>query len=1107
MNFLRCLGGSLLVFGLLTACNHRPEDHTLFQEYSNESGVHFFNQITENDTLNAYRLLYIYNGSGVGVSDINNDGLKDIVFVGNMVPGKIFINTGEFVFEELAGKDSGFNPTGWVHGITVVDINDDGFDDLYLSIGGLGNKDQTRNQLYINNGDLSFTEQAQSYGLADPSLTTHSVFFDYDNDGDLDAYLMNYENNPEKDPNTIRPKNANGKSPSLDRFYENVYGKFIDRTIQAGILHEGYGLGISITDFNDDGWLDIYVSNDFVYDDLMYLNNQDGTFTETLNEFVGHTSNFGMGIDIADLNNDGFNDIVQVDMLPEDNRRQKKLLSGLNYDRQQLLLERGYTSQYMRNSLQLNSGTGKFQEIGMLAGISNTDWSWSPLIADYDNDGYKDVFITNGYVKDVTDVDFRDYIVNESRNSNMPFNPTVIASALADLKGERTPNYAYKNGGDLVFENVAETWGLAQPSFSTGSAYSDLDNDGDLDLLVNNLNDESFVFKNNSIERDSTHYLDLELSVNGNSLLAIGTQVELRSNGEVYMSEMSPFRGFQSSVDPVVHFGLGRQRRIDTLIVRWPDNSEEVVTNVTTNQRLKFNKTGVGKPKIKERNLKSNLFNEESTKYGFSYHHQESPFVDFKREALLPHKLSTDGPISTVGDVNSDGLDDFYIGSAAGGTSKLFIQTEEINGVTFRVFEFDDSKPFEDSDAVFFDADNDRDLDLYVVSGSNEFELGSTLYADRLYLNDGNGKFSLAENALPKVNNSGSKVVANDFDNDGDLDLFVAGRVTPGSYPKPGISQLLINNSGVFTNKIKELAPDLEELGMIKDAVWADIDNNGSHELIVAGEFMPISVFKWESNRFVNVTNISGLRTFSGWWNTIEVVDIDADGDMDIIGGNLGLNSRYKASQSEPLSVYANDYDANGQLDAIISYFNGGKEYVIHDRVTLTQQISAIKKKFPKNLEFAEATIHEVFSKETLSEAYIVRATHFESSIFLNDGTGVFTMSALPIESQFSPINDVLVFDYDQDGILDILLAGNSNAPEVFNGNYDAQASLLLRGKGNGKFESLPLFDSGFVEGGAITDIEKLKIDNKEFILALRNNDNASLYALSEGRKLGKGSL
>lgn len=1101
---LKSLRVSLLIF-LLANCQSRSVDNFLFESLDSESGIYFLNQITESDSLNAYKLLYIYNGSGVGISDFNKDGLKDVVFVGNMVPSKIFINQGDFKFEELNNRNSGFQPKGWVHGVTVVDINQDGYDDLYLSIGGIGSANQTRNQLFINNGDLTFKESAKDFNLDHPALTTHSVFFDYDNDGDLDAYLLNYENNPDKDPNTIRPKQNNGSSPSQDRFLVNKGGVFEDFTLEAGINQEGYGLGIAVTDFNDDGWLDVYVSNDFIYDDFLYINNHDGTFTESLKDYASHTSNFGMGIDIADINNDGFNDIVQVDMLPEDNRRQKKLLSGLNYDRQQMLKERGYISQYMRNSLQLNSGTGKFQEIGMLAGVSNTDWSWSPLVADLDNDGKRDIFITNGYVKDVTDVDFRDYIVNESRNSNMPFNPSVIADALKDLQGEKTSNYAYSNNGGFSFENLAAEWGLAEPSFSTGSAYADLDNDGDLDLLVNNLNHESFVYRNNSVERDSTHFLQFDLSVNGQSLLAIGTQVELRSKGKVFIGEMSPFRGFESSVDPVVHFGLGTLTQIDSVIIRWPDNSEEVLTSIPSNQRLKLNKVGISTPMPRQAERKSDLFTEESANLNFSYKHEESPFVDFKREALLPHKLSTEGPIVTVADINGDGLDDFYIGSAAGSMSKIFVQNAGINGATFKELVVQESKAFEDADALFFDADNDSDLDLYVVSGSNEFEVGSENYQDRLYINDGRGNFSRAKNALPNVLVSGSKVIANDIDGDGDLDLFVAGRSHPGSYPMPGESQILINKGGVFENKIKDLAPDLEKYGMIKDAIWADIDGDETKELILAGEFMPISVFKWNGERLIDNTKNTGLSDFSGWWNTIELADIDADGDFDIIGGNLGLNSRYKASMQEPLTVYANDYDANGQLDAVISYYNNGKEYVIHDRMTLTQQISAIKKKFPQNLSFAESTIDQVFSPETLAKAYVVKATHFSSSIFLNDGKGVFNMKVLPIESQFSPINDVLVFDYDDDGILDLLLGGNSNAPEVFNGNYDAQSSLLLRGLGDGGYEALPLFNSGFDESGVVTDLEKLKINDREFILALKNNEEANLFALADNARLGKG--
>lgn len=1099
MNFQRLLWGSLILLFLTLSCQKAVDNNALFVSWENQSGIDFVNQLNESDSLNAFHFLYIYNGSGVGIADFNNDGLKDVVLAGNMVSSKIYLNKGDFQFEELDAAESGFNTNTWVHGITIADINNDGLDDIYCSVGGIGSS--TQNLLFINNGDLTFSERSKQYNLNDTSLTTHTVFFDYDNDGDLDAYLLNYENNPNKDPNTIRVKDKSGSTLSQDRLYRNDGAFFTDVTAEAGLKEEGYGLGISVNDFNSDGWPDLYISNDFIYDDLLYLNNGDGTFVESLNSYVSHTSNFGMGIDLADLNNDGHSDLVQVDMLPEDNRRQKKLLSGLNYDRQQMLLQRGYTAQYMRNALQLNTGEGGFQEIGLLSGISHTDWSWSPLIADLDNDGNKDIFITNGYVKDVTDVDFRDYIVNESRNSNAPFNPEVIVSSLKDLNGEKVPNYAYRNLGAFEFKNVAAEWGLGSPSFSTGSAYADLDNDGDLDLVVNNLNHQSFVYKNQSVERDSTNYLQVELSVNGNKLLAMGTQAKLYIKGMLMLSEFSPFRGFQSSVDPILHFGLGKHSTIDSLVVTWPDKSVEVIKSPQVNRRLKLEKAVLNVPLIKvEKEKRMDLFTNRSKQLNFHYKHQESPFVDFKREALLPHKLSTEGPISVVGDVNNDGLDDIYIGSAAGQESKLFIQTLDISGPKFKEVSFPESLEFEDADAIFFDVDADRDLDLYVVSGSNEFRDGSSSYKDRLYLNDGKGNFSITSDRLPEIYVSGSKVISHDFDKDGDLDLFVAGYVLPGSYPMAGTSQLLVNEGGVMVNRIKEMAPELEHIGMIKDAIWGDIDQNGEHELILAGEFMPISVFKWIDGKLINQTEQAGLVPFSGWWNTIELVDIDQDGDLDIVGGNLGLNSRYKATQSEPLSVYAKDYDANGQLDAIIGYYNNGQEYVIHDRVTLTQQISSIKKKFPKNLAFAEATLKQVFDEKSLNEAHVLRATHFQSSIFLNNGNGQFQMIPLPVRAQFSPINDLLVFDYDKDGHLDILIGGNTSSPEVFNGNIDAQAALLLRGLGNGEFQANPLFGSGFIEKGVITDLDEILIDDKPYLLALKNNDEAGLYAISDLR-------
>ncbi|OEK03401.1 hypothetical protein BFP97_18555 [Roseivirga sp. 4D4] len=1078
----------LLLLLFCTTCEEKSSIDTRFQLVNRNSGFSFENIISESNELNAYHFLYIYNGSGVGIGDFNGDGLQDIFMAGNMVPSKLFLNQGSFDFTDITYK-SGIDTKAWIHGVTIVDINDDGFEDIYLSIGGLEKDRDTRNKLYINNGDLSFTESSVEYGLDDPSLTTHSSFFDYDNDGDLDVFMINYENNPDKDPNVIRPKTSGGKSKSNDRLYKNENGKFIDVTNEAGIVYEGYGLGINIADFNEDGWLDVYVSNDFVFDDNLYINNQDGTFTDQLSAYFAHTSNFGMGIDMADLNNDALPDIVQVDMLPEDNRRQKKLLSGLNYDRQQILIERGYTSQYMRNSLQLNSQSGRFKEIGTYAGIHTTDWSWSPLAADFDNDGLKDVFITNGYVKDVTDIDFRDYIVSETQKGQGKSQSEIVATALEKLEGEMTPNYAFLNRGELKFENITSDWGLSQPSFSTGAAYADLDNDGDLDIITSNLNQESFLYENRTIQMDSTSFLRVRLTVDGNTTRAVGARVELKVADQSFASEISVTRGFQSSIEPVAHFGLGKVSLVDTLKVIWPDNTTESFTNIEVNQTLDIDKA---ESLVLNSTPKSNtaLFEQRE----IQYKHVESGFVDFKREALLPHKLSTEGPATASSDVNNDGRTDLLITGSAGSPSLMFIQTRTGG---FEQVELEGSTVPEDTDALFFDIDNDGDQDLYIASGSNEFPDGDSRYQDRLYINSGNGNFKLDLSRLPEARFSTAKVAANDYDNDGDIDLFIAGRLTPSRYPMPGTGQLLENENGQFKDVIGEKAPELQKLGMLKDATWADLNGDGQKELIVTGEYLSIEVFEWKQGELKSMNGLNGLADYSGWWNSVEVADVDDDGDLDIIAGNLGLNSRYKASADEPLTVYAYDYDQNGRLDPVIGYFVNGKEYLIHDLTTLAQQVSLIRKKFTSNISYAEAEKKDVFDQSAYDQAYTLRAKHFETSLFLNDGNGNFQLKELPYQAQFSSVHAIQVLDVNEDGILDIILGGNSSAPEVFSGNQDAQASVLLLGKGNADFEVVDEVESGLLFQGDVTSLEAFDYRGVPHLFVFRNNDKALSFALN----------
>lgn len=1088
-----------LFFILLSflGCNNNHSKSLRFVDTSDsgKEGFLFENILTEDDSINAFKFLYMYNGAGVGIADLNNDGLEDVVMAGNMVSSKIFINKGEFRFEELPSQ-SGFITNRWVHGVSIADINADGFKDIYLSVGGVEPAQQAANLLFINNGDLTFTESANTYGLASESLTTQTVFFDADNDNDLDAFMLNYENNPNKDPNVIRPKRYNGKAIAQDQFFINDNGVFVESTIASGINQEGYGLGVHVTDFNDDGFLDIYVSNDFAYDDFLYLNQGNGVFEESLKSYFNHTSNFGMGLDYADVNNDGNADLLQVDMLPEDNRRQKKLLSGMNYDRHQLSINRGYTPQYMRNMLQLGNNEAKFQDVGNLSGISNTDWSWSPLIADLDNDGLKDLFITNGYVKDVTDVDFRDYIIEESRNRNATFDDRVVIEALENLKGEPTANYLYQNLSGLKFQNQSDNWGLGTPSFSTGSAYGDLDNDGDLDLIVNNLNGPSFVYENKTNESSANAYIQIELTEKGNSDLVLGSKVKVFSAGEIFMAELNPIRGFQSSVQNFIHMGLGTLSSLDSIQIIWPDKTLSVIENVEINKKHQFDRSDheAQSPSILSPN--SDLLFSQTEQSVIDFTHEESAFVDFKREALLPHKLSTEGPVSEVGDINADELDDVFIGAAAGKSS--YIQVQQKNG-SFNAIELAGSMIGEATDALFFDYDNDGDQDLYIVNGSNEFDQNNEAYQDLLYTNDGTGRLNLTNHKLPSLSVSGNVVIPLDIDQDGDLDLFVGGSYLPGRYPMPGKSQLLINNNGIFKNEIASKAPDLNEIGMIKSAAFADLNGDAVNELIITGEFMGIEAFQLSNGKLSKNESISGLAEEIGWWNVVVAKDIDQDGDIDLVAGNQGLNTRYKASKDEPLSVYARDFDGNGSMDAITTFMQKGQEYPYADRALFSQQINVIKKKFNSNLEYAESTIEGIFPRALLDVAYQHKAVNMASSIFINQGNGNFESRAMPIEAQFSRVNDILFVDINNDGLEDLLLGGNSNAPDVFTGNSDAQTALLLVNKGNATFEPLSIQDKGFFKSGVITRLNQMRVGNELAILALRNNDSAGLFTLNKG--------
>jgi enediyne biosynthesis protein E4 len=999
----------ILLFFNLFQC--RDASRKLFSPISPEtSGIGFANKITVGDSLSVLDFEYLYNGGGVGVGDINNDGLLDIYFAGNMATSKLYLNKGNLKFEDITEK-ANVRTTKWANGVAMVDINQDGFKDIYISVGGNRNTPEAdrANLLFINNGDETFTESAVKYGLADRGYGIQSVFFDYDGDGDLDMYLLrnafvSYSRN------TSKPKLVHGEAASTDRLYRNNGDMtFTDVSREAGILIEGFGLGVEVCDINEDGWPDIYVSNDFITNDLLYINNHDGTFSNKAGQYLKHQTYNGMGCDVSDYNNDGNMDIVVLDMLPEDNKRWKLTSRGNTYDEFQNGIKLGYEYQYIRNTLQLNNGNGTFSEIGQIAGIEATEWSWSPLFADYDNDGLKDLFITNGYKQDITNLDFVVY-GDKTQTMGLPAADDKARQALLnELPGIKIHNYIYRNRGNLTFSDESESWGMSTPTYSNGAAFADLDNDGDLDLVINNIDEPASVMENRlnlSHSKAKANYLRLAFTGPPANREGFGTKVFIRQKGSIQYQYFNPVRGYLSSVEPYLHFGLGTSQEVDSVEVLWPDGKYQVIEHVKANQVLPVDYASAKAHPIESVKAKNPLLFEEVTEpSGIDYLHRENAFVDFKVQPIMPHMQSRNGPGIAVGDVDGDGREDFYIGGAKGFSGALFAQ--QANGHFEKKTSTGIDSLTEDMGVLLFDADNDNDLDLYCVSGGSEATKESASYQDHLYLNNGKGSFQEALSALPEIHQSGSCVIAADYDRDGDLDLFVGGRVVPGAYPMPGETYLLRNDSQTdscrFTDVTTEVAQDLKNAGMVCAALWSDYDNDGWVDLVVVGEFMPVRFFHNEKGKFIDETDKTDLGHTSGWWNSIVAGDFDGDGDTDYVVGNLGLNSHFHASDNEPLCIYASDYNKDGRLDPVMSYYVQGKKYVGHSRDNLIDQINAMRARFRTYTDYANATFEESFLPDELKDAYVVCSDRFESSYLENLGGGKFMIVSLPLEAQFAP--------------------------------------------------------------------------------------------------------
>lgn len=1088
-----------LILSFFTKCSQ--EENYLFRLVPpSASGIDFQNTIEETDSINILTIEYMYHGGGVAIADFNNDNRSDIFFTGNVVANRLYLNQGNLTFKDVT-QESGIAAEGkWKSGVAVADVNNDGWPDIYVCATISKDSTQRANMLFIHqgldeNGIPIFEDMASSYGVADMGYSQNAAFLDYDKDGDLDLYLLQ---NLESDniPSVYRPRILDGSALNNDRLYRNNGdGTFTDVSKEAGILIEGYGLGIAIADINEDGWPDIYIGNDYVSNDILYINNQDGTFTNQIEDRLKHQSLFTMGVDVADINNDAAADIITLDMLPENNLR-RKTISGAaatyyNYINNN---EYGYEYQYMRNMLHINHGNGTFSEIGQMAGIHQTEWSWSSLLMDADNDGYRDLFVTNGFPKDVTD---RDYVMFKREVGAFQH----VRSLLDSIPVLKVPNYAFRNQGDLTFEDNTRDWGLLRPSFSNGAAFADLDNDGDLDYVVNNINDPAFVYENTLYSgkvNDPPYFLRIKLAPSS-GMLSAGAKVTLfHDGGKTQFHDHSVYRGYLSVVEDVIHFGLGDSPRADSLQVVWPDGKLNRFYAVPANQVLTVRHEDARDDKpTPARGKVEPLFHEVSGAMGVQYKHKEWDKVDFYRQRTLPHKFSQAGPGLAVGDVNGDGREDFVVGGSSLFNANIFLQNENGSFHAKPLIKTIDRKS-EDEGLLLFDADQDGDLDLYCVSGSYEGEAREPHYQDRLYINDGSGNFQLDADALPQTLSSGSCVRAADLDGDGDLDLFVAGRVVPGGWPLPAESYVLRNDGGKFTDITPEYAPALRHAGMITDALFTDYDQDGNMDLMVVGEFMAPTIFRNTGTRLEKRTG-TGLDGLTGWWNGLAAADFDRDGDIDYIAGNLGTNNFYKFSVAHPLRVYAKDFDDNGSIDAILScYFKSEKgemaEYPVHSWEELFSQSPRFRNQFNSYKQYGNATMEDLLAPYDTTGMKVLQAEHPYTTYFDNKGDGTFEARPLMTMTQVGPVNGMTVMDINGDGNLDVLMIGNDYGNEVFSGRYDAIKGIALLGDGTGNFEYSSGPACGFLVEGDGKALARIMTGSGAMVIATQNADSLRIF-------------
>lgn len=1067
---------------LKTLNNKSSSNPTLFSLVSNDkTNFTFKNNVEETSDLNFLNFGNVYNGGGVATADFNNDGLVDVFFVANQNSNKLYVNEGDFKFKDVTEASGLEDAEGWSTGVSVVDINNDGWLDIYICKSGTNKTTFNKeNRLFINQKDNTFVDKAKEWKINDPGFSTQSYFFDFDKDGDLDMYLVNHRPDFENTGRlNMRIERAFSRLSS-DILYRNDGSFFTEITHEAGVVNKAFGLSASIGDFNNDGWPDIYVCNDFLTPDKLYINNKNGKFINEIINRINHISFSSMGSDYADLNNDLHPDLFVLEMAFEDHVRSKQNMASMNTQNFNNLVKNGYHHQYMVNTMQLNRGNGYFSEIAQISGLAKTDWSWAPLIADFDNDGLKDIFVSNGVFKDMANQDFRTELSKRFKQKNKP-----SFKEITDLQpSTKIRNYIFKNEGNLDFTKNPYNWGLNEKTQSNGAAYADFDNDGDLDLVINNINDTPLLYQNN----DTNNFIQIHLKGDDKNKFAIGAKITITTNGVKQYQELYTSRGFISSVQNVINFGLGNATVIDEILIEWPNQNITKLTDVESNQIISVNQEKATKPEAKiQKESKTLLAKVNPGKEGITYRHVENRFDDYTKQILLPHSQSTNGPFIDKSDVNGDGLEDFFIGGAKNQSGELYIQNPSGGFTKQNLKIWQDDKQYEDLGVLFIDIDNDNDSDLYVVSGGAEFEENSGMYQDRIYINDGKGNFTKDKNILPKIHASGQTVKASDIDNDGDLDLFVGGRIIPDKYPYAPESYILINENGKFRNKTEAIAPEIKSIGLVTDAIFSDYDNDDDDDLIVVGEWMPITIFENNNGKLKLAANNSLDKT-EGLWFSIESTDIDNDGDLDYFVGNLGLNTKYKASEKKPFHVFCDDFDNSGTYDIVLTSNYKGTLVPSRGRECSSQQMPFIKDKFPTFTEFSEATLEDVYGKEALDKALHLKV-HMLNSIFLeNNGNGNFSITSLPKMLQIAPIMDFEFIDINNDNNKEIIAIGNHYNVEVETVRYDASLGSVLLYK-NKAFKTLSLDKTGFENIGNSKDI--ITINKKEgATLFVTNNDS-----------------